>query len=424
MMRQFGLEVTAREDWREFYVAPSQRPKPTDVVLPPDLGSAVFGLAACTLNPSKVTFRSSTPIAGHPEAVGARLADGRGRAVPLRARRSLDLDGPRRHAARRAARSTAATSRTWSRSCRCSPAARSGKSALGHVAHVRLKESDRVASMLQLRKMGARVEFDGNDMTFEGVERLHGATLSSFNDHRVLMALTVAGSIATGVTELSYPHAYRISYPEFLDHMNALGIPAAVTGSPARVPALGQARMILDDLDRHARERPGERAVVEVSADGTVRELSWGALKIRVRRGRVSVAPAWRAGGRARGVPASEPPRVRDDRARHAARGRGVRAADADLPRARAGVHAPRERRARAVRARRVPRPRLRRDGHGAARRSCRRSSTWSCWTATPLAGDGRGRSSQPAAGRRSPSCCSPRAPRASPRARCTATTC
>ena len=37
--------------------------------------------------------------------------------------------------------------------------------------------------------------------------------------------------------------------------------------------------MILDDLDRHALERPGERAVVEVSADGSIRELSWAALK-------------------------------------------------------------------------------------------------------------------------------------------------
>jgi cyclohexanecarboxylate-CoA ligase len=37
--------------------------------------------------------------------------------------------------------------------------------------------------------------------------------------------------------------------------------------------------MILDDLDRHARERPGERAVVEISADGIVHELTWGALK-------------------------------------------------------------------------------------------------------------------------------------------------
>ena len=37
--------------------------------------------------------------------------------------------------------------------------------------------------------------------------------------------------------------------------------------------------MILDDLDRHARERPGERAVVEVSADGADRELTWSELK-------------------------------------------------------------------------------------------------------------------------------------------------
>jgi 3-phosphoshikimate 1-carboxyvinyltransferase len=37
--------------------------------------------------------------------------------------------------------------------------------------------------------------------------------------------------------------------------------------------------MILDDLDRHARERPGDRAVVEIGADGSIRELTWAALK-------------------------------------------------------------------------------------------------------------------------------------------------
>jgi 3-phosphoshikimate 1-carboxyvinyltransferase len=84
--------------------------------------------------------------------------------------------------------------------------------------------------MLQLRQMGARVEFDGNDMEFHGVKSLHGAALSSFNDHRVLMALAIAGSTAaSGITELSYPHAYRISYPEFVDHMTGLGIPMAVS---------------------------------------------------------------------------------------------------------------------------------------------------------------------------------------------------
>ena len=241
MMRQFGLEVTAREDWREFYIPPNQRPRPRDITLPADLGSAMFGLAACTLHPSKVTFRSPTTIAGHPEA--AVLDNLMAAGVPFQIAEdqhsiSMDHDGT--------------PPEGGPLDCRDIPdmvpvlsvlASRArGRSALGHVAHVRLKESDRVASMLQLRKMGARVDFDGNDMTFEGVERLRGAALSSFNDHRVLMALAVAGSIADGVTELSYPHAYRISYPEFLEHMNTLGIPAAVTGPPAPFPALEQTR--------------------------------------------------------------------------------------------------------------------------------------------------------------------------------------
>jgi 3-phosphoshikimate 1-carboxyvinyltransferase len=104
-----------------------------------------------------------------------------------------------------------------------------GRTVLSHVAHAQLKESDRPSSMLQLRKMGAHVSFDGNDMEFEGVRQLRGASLSSFNDHRVQMALAIAGSTATGVTELSYPHAYRISYPEFVDHMNTIGIPIGIT---------------------------------------------------------------------------------------------------------------------------------------------------------------------------------------------------
>jgi cyclohexanecarboxylate-CoA ligase len=237
MMREFGLRVDVREDWRRFDIEPQERPRARDIVLPPDIGSAAFGLAACALHPSKVTFRSLVPIHGHPEA--SVLEELQGVGVPMQFADdglsiSIDHDGTPPVAGRL--------------DCRDLPdmvpilstlASRArGRTVLSHVAHVRLKESDRVASMLQLRKMGARVEFDGNDMEFEGVDRLHGVELSSFNDHRVLMALTVAGSTADGVTELSYPHAYRISYPEFLDHMNAIGIPAAVT---PRVPRSVQA---------------------------------------------------------------------------------------------------------------------------------------------------------------------------------------
>jgi 3-phosphoshikimate 1-carboxyvinyltransferase len=222
--------VNVREDWREFVIPPAQTVQPQqDFLLPPDIGSAAFGLAACALHPSHVTFRSLTPIHGHPEA--SVLTELQGVGVPMRFGEdgmsiSIDHDGTPPIAGRL--------------DCRDIPdmvpilstlASRArGRTVLSHVSHVRLKESDRVVSMMQLRKMGARVEFDGNDMEFEGVSRLHGAELSSYNDHRVLMALAVAGStVSEGVTELSFPHAYRISYPEFVDHMSALGVPIGVT---------------------------------------------------------------------------------------------------------------------------------------------------------------------------------------------------
>lgn len=233
MMREFGLSVDVREDWREFTVPPSQTPVAHEVVLPPDIGSAAFGLAACALHESHVVFRSHVPIHGHPEA--SVLDELLGAGVPMRFSPdgrsiTIDHDGTPPRAGRLDCRDVPDMVPILS-----TLASRArGRTVLSHVSHVRLKESDRVTSMLQLRKMGARVEFDGNDLEFEGVSHLHGAELSSFNDHRVLMALAVAGSTAeTGVTELSYPHAYRISYPEFADHMNTLGIPITVE---SRVP--------------------------------------------------------------------------------------------------------------------------------------------------------------------------------------------
>ena len=232
MMREFGLQVDVREDWRVFTVPPEQQPIAHDVVLPPDIGSAVFGLAACALHPSQVTFRSHVPIHGHPEA--SVLNELQSVGVPMQfgadgCSITISHDGTPPIAGRLDCRDIPDMVPIL-----CTLASRArGRTLLSHVSHVRLKESDRVASMLQLRRMGAHVEFDGNDLEFEGVEHLHGASLSSFNDHRVLMALAVAGSAASGLTELSYPHAYRISYPEFVDHMNALGIPVAVS---ARVP--------------------------------------------------------------------------------------------------------------------------------------------------------------------------------------------
>ena len=64
MMRDFGLEVGVSEDWRRFEIEPGQEATPTEIVLPPDIGSAAFGLAASALHPSDVLFRGMRTTLG------------------------------------------------------------------------------------------------------------------------------------------------------------------------------------------------------------------------------------------------------------------------------------------------------------------------------------------------------------------------
>src|SRR3954453_2591212 len=46
MTRDFGLEVGVSDDWRRFEIEPGQEAQATEIALPPDIGSAAFGLAA------------------------------------------------------------------------------------------------------------------------------------------------------------------------------------------------------------------------------------------------------------------------------------------------------------------------------------------------------------------------------------------
>jgi len=172
-----------------------------------------------------------------------------------------------------------------------------GETRFSNVAHVRLKESDRVVSMLQLNRMGGDVEEQGGELVVRGIAgELTGSPLSSFNDHRVHMALAVAASRARGESSLTYPNAFRISYPGFLDDMRAIGLDLSIEDDRERSAAgvaiatgageggqravesiaIDQAAeiSIVDWVGRWARERPGENAVVDVRAGGT-RVWTW-----------------------------------------------------------------------------------------------------------------------------------------------------
>ena len=70
-----------------------------------------------------------------------------------------------------------------------------------------------------LRKMGAEVEERADGLRIPGGQRLHGAELDSFGDHRIAMAFAVAALRADGETLIHGADAAGVSYPAFFEEL-------------------------------------------------------------------------------------------------------------------------------------------------------------------------------------------------------------
>ncbi len=91
-------------------------------------------------------------------------------------------------------------------------------------AELRLKESDRIAAVAtELRKLGAQVEEFPDGFAITGPQQLAGANVDSHNDHRLAMALAVAGLVARGETNVQNAAAIDESFPEFSTQLMRLG---------------------------------------------------------------------------------------------------------------------------------------------------------------------------------------------------------
>jgi 3-phosphoshikimate 1-carboxyvinyltransferase len=88
---------------------------------------------------------------------------------------------------------------------------------------LRVKESDRIAAVAtNLRKMGAEVDERPDGLRVFGRQRLHGAELDSFGDHRIAMAFAVAALRAEGETTIHGADAAGVSYPSFFDDLRTI----------------------------------------------------------------------------------------------------------------------------------------------------------------------------------------------------------
>lgn len=103
-----------------------------------------------------------------------------------------------------------------------------GVTVVREAGELRVKESDRIASVAtELRKMGAAIEERPDGMIVTGPSKLRGAVVECHRDHRLAMALAVAGLVAEGQTIVRGAEAIGDSFPNFVETMQALGADVA-----------------------------------------------------------------------------------------------------------------------------------------------------------------------------------------------------
>lgn len=91
-----------------------------------------------------------------------------------------------------------------------------GKTIIANAGELRVKESDRIATIAtNLRAMGAQVTETEDGMEILGGLPLHGARLESYGDHRIAMAFAIAGLFAEGETIITGAECVNTSYPDF-----------------------------------------------------------------------------------------------------------------------------------------------------------------------------------------------------------------
>lgn len=95
-----------------------------------------------------------------------------------------------------------------------------GETSIRGATELRHKESDRIHAMISnLNLLGADVVEHDDGLTVRGPTTLQGAAVSSFGDHRIAMAMAVAGLLAEGTTEIDDASVVDISYPGFFNDL-------------------------------------------------------------------------------------------------------------------------------------------------------------------------------------------------------------
>ncbi len=218
MLSDAGARVTAER--QEFQISGNQTYNLRSYTIPGDFSSASYPLAAAAVTGSEATVRGILPSRQGDSAIIEILRSMGAEVSWDKEKGDLKIKGGELQGIDVDASLTPDLVPTIA----VLGAVASGKTVVYNAEHVRHKETDRLHAMaVELSKMGADIKErpDGLEI-MGGGGKLHGAFVHGYHDHRIVMALTVAGFVAGG-TRIDTAESVDVSYPGFFQAMKSLG---------------------------------------------------------------------------------------------------------------------------------------------------------------------------------------------------------
>ncbi|MBI3611482.1 MAG: 3-phosphoshikimate 1-carboxyvinyltransferase [Nitrospirae bacterium] len=217
-----GMGIPLEIEGNQLLLSPPSEFSGREIVVPGDFSSAAFFIVAATIvRNSELRIRD---VGVNPTRIGLlEILAEMGAEIRFENRREFDhepvADLIVRSRPLRAVRvkpeSVPKTIDEFPILCVAATAAE-GETVIRGAEELRMKESDRIRTVAsELSKMGADLEELPDGLVIRGGRKLSGARCSSHGDHRIAMALAVAGLTASGETAVEGAEWIETSFPGF-----------------------------------------------------------------------------------------------------------------------------------------------------------------------------------------------------------------
>lgn len=217
LLKQFSVQVE-NNNYNEFYIKGNQKYKPACLTVESDFSQAAFFLAAGALN-GDISINNLNIASLQADKIIIDVLARMGANINY-INNSINIKKSRTHGIIFDAKNNPDLVPIISVLASLSV----GTTKIINAKRLRLKESDRLRSVYEnLKKLGCLITENEDGLIINGAKYLNGGNINGFNDHRIVMAFSIAALRAKAPTLITDREAVKKSYPDFFEQFKSLG---------------------------------------------------------------------------------------------------------------------------------------------------------------------------------------------------------